>query len=262
MIVLLAVLGIGLVATPIVLENMDPAPVVSNTVNKPTVNYSPAPVVKEDIKVINENVVSVSEANEKVGKLLVEWAETFLTDRIEMRKIYKTLQNEDLRKNLYISKIKEFALKEEVLINKIKSITKDHSKRFAVMIKNLEGECDAYKNKVDAVYDTWCGRWKDDFPYYYTEKPDHDIIYSVSSGLKLPGFYGSSPCYVLDDGFVFFGKGVINIKEHRKKFAGAIEISGLPPDVVNFSQTQYRYYGDPSPQTKYRWVPPDKDCLV
>ncbi len=56
MIILLAVLGIGLVATPIVLENMDPAPVVSNIVNKPTVNYSPAPVVKEDIKVINERV--------------------------------------------------------------------------------------------------------------------------------------------------------------------------------------------------------------
>ncbi len=50
MIILLAVLGIGLVATPIVLENMDPAPVASNIVNKPTVNYSPAPVVKEDIK--------------------------------------------------------------------------------------------------------------------------------------------------------------------------------------------------------------------
>ena len=48
--IILTVLGIVLVATPIVLENMDPAPVASNIVNKPTVNYSPAPVVKEDIK--------------------------------------------------------------------------------------------------------------------------------------------------------------------------------------------------------------------
>lgn len=124
-----------------------------------------------------------------------------------MSKIYKTLQNEDLRKNLYMSKIKEFALKEEVLINKIKSITKEHSKRFAVMIKNLEGECDAYKNKVDAVYDMWCCRKKADLPFLFRENYDsskHRVIYRVSSVLNLPGLFGKEHWSVFDNGFVCF----------------------------------------------------------
>ncbi len=106
-----------------------------------------------------------------------------------------------------MSKIKEFALKEEVLINKIKSITKEHSKRFAVMIKNLEGECDAYKNKVDAVYDMWCCRKKADLPFLFRENYDsskHRVIYRVSSVLNLPGLFGKEHWSVFDNGFVCF----------------------------------------------------------
>lgn len=120
MITLFVVLSLGLIAVPLISNNMDPAPVASVAVNKLTVNYPPAPVIKSkfltDVEQLGltEYFNSITEKFKEFAKskginnIFVKWNEKENARRIEQTAMEavsdsKTKENDELVQFMCIS---------------------------------------------------------------------------------------------------------------------------------------------------------------